>query len=51
MDGEQLCFSLAVYKEKYYADHERNEALVSFFDFLNFLAFFVLLDICQRSEQ
>ena len=43
MDGEQLCFSLAVYKEKYYADHERNEALVSL-KYLNFPAFCLLFE-------
>ena len=49
MDGEQLCFSLAVYKEKYYADHDRNEALVSFL--LSFFAFFVMLELASEASQ
>ena len=28
MDGEQLCFSLGVYKEKYFKDHEKALAKV-----------------------
>ena len=49
MDGEQLCFSLAVYKEKYYADHDRNEALVSFL--LSFFAFFVMLELASEASK
>ena len=30
MDGELLCFELSAYKEKYYAEHEKNEPEVSF---------------------
>ena len=28
MDGEQLCFSLGVYKDKYFKDHEKALAKV-----------------------
>ena len=35
MDGEQLCFNLGVYKEKYHADHEKNECKVNAISFID----------------
>ena len=39
MDGEQLCFSLGVYKDKYFKDHEKALAKV--------LKILVMLNIYQ----